>query len=67
MRYLAALLVLILCFPFPALASPGPRGIVIWIELDRMRLTVYRDGEAISVYPIAAGKRETPSSPQRSW
>ena len=61
MRYLAAVLALILCFPFPALASEGPRGLLIWIELDNMRLTLYRDGEAVSVYPIAAGKRETPS------
>ena len=46
---------------WPAQASEGPRGTLVWIELDSMRLTVYRDGRPVSVYPIAAGKRSTPS------
>ena len=44
-----------------ALASRGPAGLLVWIETDRMRLTLYRDGVPAAVYPIAAGRRDTPS------
>lgn len=33
----------------------------ILIEIDRKRLTLYRGTEALAVYPIATGSRETPS------
>ena len=33
----------------------------ILIEIDRKRLTLYRGTEALAVYPIATGSRDTPS------
>ncbi len=42
-------------------ASAGPEKMLIWVELDRMRLTVYENGEAAAVFPIAAGTGNTPS------
>ena len=39
-------------------ASRGPAGLLVWIETDRMRLTLYRDGVPAAVYPIAAGRRK---------
>ncbi len=42
-------------------ASSGPERLLIWVELDRMRLTVYENGEEAAVFPIAAGTGDTPS------
>ena len=42
-------------------AAGTPQGLIVWIELDRKRLTVYENGEAAAVYPIAAGAWDTPS------
>ena len=42
-------------------ASAGVQGTVVWIELDRKRLTVYENGQEKAVFPIAAGARDTPS------
>lgn len=45
-----------------ALAAGGsPAGTVIWIELDRKRLTVYENGTETAAFPIASGARDTPS------
>lgn len=41
--------------------SGGVPGTVIWIELDRKRLTVYEGGQEKAVFPIASGARGTPS------
>lgn len=45
----------------PRTASAHPTGLVVWIELDRKRLTVYENGAEIAVFPIASGRRDTPS------
>lgn len=42
-------------------ASAGPERTLIWVELDNKRLTVYKNGEAQAVFPIAAGAGDTPS------
>ena len=42
----------------PAISS---RGVLIWIDLDQKRLTVYENGAAAAAFPIASGARETPS------
>jgi len=42
-------------------ASGKPGGVLIWIELDRKRLTVYENGQEAAVFPIASGARDTPS------
>lgn len=34
---------------------------LIWVELDLKRLTVYENGEAAAVFPIASGAGDTPS------
>lgn len=39
----------------------APRGLLIWIELDQKRLTVYENGRAAAVFPIASGAADTPS------
>jgi len=41
--------------------AAGPSGILIWIDLDQKRLTVYENGAAAAVYPIASGAADTPS------
>lgn len=43
----------------PAAAAPKER--ILWIELDRKRLTVYEDRQAVAVFPIASGTAATPS------
>lgn len=65
---LIALLITLLCglaiFSLPprdVSVSQSPSGMLIWVELDRKRLTVYENGQEIAVYPIAAGARDTPS------
>ena len=42
-------------------ASAGPERLLVWVEVDRMRLTVYENGAAAAVYPIASGTADTPS------
>ncbi len=42
-------------------ASGKPAGMLLWIELDRKRLTVYENGQEIAAFPIASGARDTPS------
>ena len=42
-------------------ASAGPERMLIWVELDSKRLTVYENGEAAAVFPIASGTGDTPS------
>lgn len=44
----------------PAAAS-APEGLLLWIELDQKRLTVYENGAAIAFFPIASGSGATPS------
>ena len=41
--------------------SAGPERMLIWVELDSKRLTVYENGEASAVFSIAAGTGDTPS------
>ncbi|MBE5786368.1 MAG: hypothetical protein E7324_02380 [Clostridiales bacterium] len=55
-------LIMALC-PKPAErnASGGPPGMLIWVDLELLRLTVYENGREIARFPIAAGARETPS------
>ena len=43
------------------MAGGGRSGRLIWIELDRKRLTVYENGAEAAVFPIASGARDTPS------
>lgn len=52
---------LLLFQPRATSAGGEPQGLLIWIELDQKRLTVYENGEAFAVYPIAAGAWDTPS------
>ena len=42
-------------------ASAGPERMLIWVELDSKRLTVYEHGEATAVFSIASGTGDTPS------
>jgi len=42
-------------------ASGGPPGMLIWIDLELMRLTVYENGLQTARFPIAAGAAATPS------
>ena len=42
-------------------ASAGPERMLIWVELDSKRLTVYKNGEATAVFSIASGAGDTPS------
>ena len=35
--------------------------LLVWVELDRKRLTVYENGTAAAVFPIAVGSADTPS------
>ena len=45
-----------------ALRETEKKGeLLVWVELDRKRLTVYENGIAAAVYPIAAGGADTPS------
>ena len=41
--------------------SAGADRVLVWVELDRMRLTVYENGAEAAVFPIAAGTGDTPS------
>lgn len=56
-----ALMAALMMLALSARASEGPPGLLVWVELDRKRLIVYRDGESVAVYPIASGARDTPS------
>lgn len=58
-----AMACLLLCHPPRTITvSAGvPDQKWILIEIDRKRLTLYRGTEALAVYPIATGSRETPS------
>ncbi len=48
--------------PGPALRpAAAQRRLLVWIELDLKRLTVYENGTAAAVYPIASGAADTPS------
>ncbi|MBR0220092.1 MAG: L,D-transpeptidase family protein [Clostridia bacterium] len=42
-------------------ASAGQERMLIWVELDNKRLTVYENGEGLAVFPIASGAGDTPS------
>lgn len=42
-------------------ASGGAAERIIFVELDRMRLTVYENGRELIHFPIAAGARDTPT------
>lgn len=44
--------------PREAFAS---RQLLVWIDLDQKRLTVYENWEAAAVFPIASGAGDTPS------
>lgn len=64
----AALCLAFLCLGASLLYQPSaqsaagtPQGFIVWVELDRKRLTVYENGEEAAVYPIAAGAWDTPS------
>lgn len=41
--------------------AAGPQGLLVWIELDAKRLTVYENGVAAAAFPIASGAAGTPS------
>ena len=42
-------------------AANAKRQLLVWIDLDQKRLTVYENGAAAAVYPIASGTVDTPS------
>lgn len=42
-------------------ASGSPPGMLIWIDLELMRLTVYENGLEAARFPIASGAADTPS------
>ena len=62
-----ALTALMLTLVWYRLLSPASqpvsakRQLLVWIELDLKRLTVYENGVAAAVYPIASGTADTPS------
>ena len=58
---LLVVLVLSAQYPQAQTVSGAPDGMLIWVELDRKRLTVYENGMEIAVFPIASGTRDTPS------
>ena len=45
----------------PAAGRAAQEETYVYIELNRMRLTVYKNGQPAGVFPIAAGARDTPS------
>ena len=45
----------------PAAGRAAQEETYVYIELNRMRLTVYKSGQSAGVFPIAAGARDTPS------
>ncbi|MBQ4075388.1 MAG: L,D-transpeptidase family protein [Clostridia bacterium] len=47
--------------PAKQIAAAPPPGMLIWIDLDLMRLTVYENGLETARFPIAAGAEGTPS------
>ncbi len=49
--------------PFTEKTQPvfAPSERLIWVELDRMRLTVYESGREILRFPIAAGALDSPT------
>ena len=45
-----------------ALLETGKKSkLLVWVELDMKRLTVYENGITAAMYPIAAGTADTPS------
>lgn len=55
------LLIIISRPPMENATSGSPPGMLIWIDLELMRLTVYENGLESARFPIAAGARNTPS------
>ena len=50
------------CFSAPRVREAGAgRQVIVWVELDQKRLTVYENGASAAVFPIASGAGETPS------
>jgi hypothetical protein len=45
---------------------PGPKDDLIIIDLRKLQLRFYRDGQSIRTYPVAIGESETPS-PIGEW
>lgn len=45
----------------PAVPAAAKSELLIWIDVDMKRLTVYENGAPAAVYPIASGARDTPS------
>lgn len=41
--------------------AAAKREILIWIDVDQKRLTVYENGAEAAAFPIASGARDTPS------
>ena len=58
-RMLFLLAFLLLCMTATALAQPSEQ--VIFIDVERMSLTLYEDGVEVFRRPIAAGARDTPT------
>ncbi|MDO5326113.1 MAG: L,D-transpeptidase family protein [Clostridia bacterium] len=46
---------------FVSLETLTKNELLVWVELDRKRLTVYENGTAAAVFPIAVGSADTPS------
>jgi hypothetical protein len=46
--------------------SPTEEGCSVFIDLDKLQLILYRDGEEIKTYPVSGGKNSTPS-PTGQW
>ena len=44
-----------------ARTAAASRQVLLWVDLDQKRLTVYENGAAAAAYPIASGARGTPS------
>ena len=45
----------------PGRPAAAAHQMLVWIELDRKRLTVYENGAETAAYPIASGAVDTPS------
>lgn len=60
-----ALFVLSLCSAFSTggglREAAASHAVLIWVELDAKRLTVYEGTQKTAVFPIASGARDTPS------
>lgn len=58
---LCALLTALRAFPEGSIPAVAASDSLIWIDLSAMNLTLYQHGKQVGRWPIAGGKRDTPT------